>query len=68
MTEDLKEIRNVLDKIRMLSGVFRQQEAVDRLALVNLLTRYLLGDSEKAFVEEVFRDSTGKELFKEGLG
>lgn len=68
MTEDLKEIRNVLDKIRMLSGVFRQQEAVDRLALVNLLTRYLLGDSEKNFVEEVFRDATGKELFKEGLG
>ena len=67
MVEDIKEIRHVLDQIRMLSGMFRKQEAVDRLALVNLLTRYLLGDSEKAFVAEVFRDSTGKELFEEGL-
>ena len=63
-----KEIEHILDHVRMLSGMFRHGEASDRLALVNLLTRYLLGDSEKAFVEEVFRDTTGLELFKEELG
>ena len=68
MTKDLEEIEHILDHVRMLSGMFRHGEASDRLALVNLLTRYLLGDSEKKFVEEVFRDTTGLELFKKELG
>jgi len=39
-----------IQMIRLLSGMFPPEEAVDRLALVNLLGRYVLGDAEYDFV------------------
>lgn len=41
-----------LEAIRLISGMFNPKEAVNRLAVVNLLSRYLLGMAEKDFVEE----------------
>ena len=41
-----------VEAIRLLSGIITPKDAVDRLALVNLLSRYILGLAEKNFVEE----------------
>jgi hypothetical protein len=42
-----------LDAIRIISGVFRPEEAVDRLALICLIVRGMQGDAEHGFVREV---------------
>lgn len=43
--------------IRVLSGMFEVKTAVNRLALINLITRYILGDAEYDFVSEVLKES-----------
>jgi len=49
----MKEPLSALKIIRLLSGIFPNElkGMADRLALVNLLSRYLEGDVEHAFVQ-----------------
>lgn len=49
-----KEIIEVtpIEAIRLLSGIITPKDAVDRLAIVNLVARYLLGLADKDFVDE----------------
>ena len=42
-----------LDAIRRLSGIFRKDEAVDRLAVICLIVRGMQGDADHEFVQEV---------------
>ncbi len=44
-----------IDLIRNLSGVFttNNEEMQERLALICLLSRYIIGDVEKEYVNEV---------------
>jgi len=41
-----------LELIRTLSGIFVKSEAVNALALINLIVRGMVGDSEREFVGE----------------
>jgi hypothetical protein len=41
-----------LELIRTLSGIFVQSEAVNALALINLVVRGMIGDSDREFVSE----------------
>lgn len=42
-----------LELIRVLSGIFVRSEAVNALALINLIVRGMVGDSEREFVSEM---------------
>lgn len=52
----MKEIRklNAVESIRVLSAIIGQEieELTLRLAMINLLTRYILGDAEEDFTVE----------------
>lgn len=41
-----------LDAIRLLSGVFTKDQAVDRLALINLIVRGMVGEADPEFVKD----------------
>jgi hypothetical protein len=51
-----------LEAIRAITGIFEPKEAVDRLALVNLIIRGMVGDAEKDFVKETVLRTTKIEL------
>jgi hypothetical protein len=63
MTEENEKI-TPLEAIRLLSlsGMFTPETAVNRLALVNLLARYLLGDAEEGFVRKLLLEKCGMQL------
>ena len=48
-----------LDAIRHISGIFKSEEAVDRLALICLIIRGMQGDAEADFVKETVLKATG---------
>ena len=39
-----------IDLIRLLSGIVSPKDAIDRLALINALARYLIGIADEGFV------------------
>ena len=41
-----------LEAIRVITGIFEPKGSVDRLALVNLIARGMLGEAEKDYVKE----------------
>ena len=45
-----KQKITALELIRLLSGIMSRNDAINRLAMVNLLSRYLLGLAEEEFV------------------
>ena len=51
-----------IDAIRILSGIFEKDTAVDRLALVNLIVRGIVGDADKSFVKETVLKTTKLEI------
>lgn len=46
-----------IELIRVLSGMFEVKEAINRLALVNLISRYILDEADYEFVTEVLKTS-----------
>lgn len=48
-----------LEAIRLISGAFKPEEAVDRLALICLIVRGMQGDAEADFVKEAVLKATG---------
>jgi len=51
-----------LEAIRVLSGIFSQNEAIERLALINLIVRAMEGDAEKDFTKKTVLEVTKIEL------
>lgn len=51
MSKEIIEVTPI-EAIRLLSGIVTSKDAVDRLAIVNLVARYLLGLADKDFVDE----------------
>ena len=56
-----KQKITALELIRLLSGIMSRNDAINRLAMVNLLSRYLLGLAEEEFVKDQV-DKLGFEL------
>jgi len=52
--------------IRALSGIVTIDSAIDRLAAINLLVRYIDGDAEEDFVIEIMK-KWGIKLINKGI-
>jgi hypothetical protein len=55
-----------MEAIRALTGIITVDSAVDRLAAVNLLVRYIEGDAEEDFVIKIM-EKWGIKLIKKTL-
>ena len=51
-----KQKITVLELIRLLSGIITTKDATDRLAIINLLSRYKLGLARKTFVQKTVKE------------
>ena len=56
-----KQKITALELIRLFSGIISRNDAINRLSLINLLSRYLLGLAQEEFVKDQV-DKLGFEL------